>query len=270
MHRPKDDDWSFPRAKLDRGEDVAAAAVREVEEETGVRVRLRRELPSQHYPVGRCDKVVHYWVGAPLGDDDISGYEANAEIDKVRWVDVAVAADKLSYERDRETLAAALKKRKRTQVVVVLRHASARGRKAWRHDDRLRPLLAQGLVQAERLSPVLGAYAPARVVSSSSTRCVQTVTPYAAAHDIALETAHGLSEEDAWPDGVQAHVDGVLEDGRDVVLCSHRPVLPWLMEALGVEPVSSTRAGCWSCTCAVARSVDAVRPRAVATCLRRA
>lgn len=237
VHRPKYDDWSFPKGKLDRGEDLAAAAVREVEEETGVRVRLARELPCQHYPVGRNQKVVHYWVGRVLDDDDVDGYEPNAEIDKVRWVEVDKAAEKLTYERDRETLVDAVSRRKRTQTVILLRHGSARGRKSWRHDDRLRPLLAAGIVQAERLEPVLAAYAPQRVLSSSSTRCLQTVTPYAAAHDLTLETAHVLSEEDAWDGGVSDLVTGLLTDGRDVVVCSHRPVLPSLMAALGVDPV---------------------------------
>ena len=69
--------------------------------------------------------------------------------------------------------------RRRTHPLVVLRHAEARSRKTWRKDDRLRPLLRAGQRQAERLVPVLAAYDATRVVSSSSTRCVETVAPYA-------------------------------------------------------------------------------------------
>ena len=87
VHRPKYDDWSFPKGKLDRGERAAAAAVREVEEETGLRVRLGPPLGSQRYPVRGGMKTVVYWTGRPVDATDVSTYEPNAEID-----DVAVGA----------------------------------------------------------------------------------------------------------------------------------------------------------------------------------
>ena len=74
VHRPRYDDWSFPKGKLDRGERAAVAAVREVEEVTGLRVRLGRPLEDQVYPTGRGRKRVHYWVGRVVGDDDVAGY----------------------------------------------------------------------------------------------------------------------------------------------------------------------------------------------------
>lgn len=237
VHRPKYDDWTFPKGKLDRGEPAAAAAVREVEEETGLRVRLFRGLPDQWYVVGGTEKVVHYWVGRVLGDSDVSGYQPNREIDAVAWVPVKKAVDRLTYERDRDLLDVARQRRRKTSVVVVLRHGTARGRKSWRHDDRLRPLLAEGVVQSERLAPTLGAYAPGRVITSSSTRCVQTVTPFAAQAQVPIECTHDLSEEDATADGVKALVEELVTAGDDAVVCSHRPVLGWIMEALGVEPV---------------------------------
>ena len=86
VHRPKYDDWSFPKGKLDRGERAAAAAVREVAEETGLRVRLGPPLSSQRYAVSGGMKTVHYWTGTPVGDADVSGYTPNDEIDEVEWV----------------------------------------------------------------------------------------------------------------------------------------------------------------------------------------
>ena len=74
VHRPKYDDWSFPKGKLDRGETTAAAAVREVEEETGLRVRLGVPLSRQSYPNGARTKVVDYWTGRVTGDHDVSTY----------------------------------------------------------------------------------------------------------------------------------------------------------------------------------------------------
>src|SRR4051794_26198542 len=89
VHQPKYDDWSFPKGKLEPDESARTAAVREVHEETGVRIRLGPPLAPQAYLVengtGRL-KQVHYWVGRALEDHDVSAYEPNAEIDDVRWV----------------------------------------------------------------------------------------------------------------------------------------------------------------------------------------
>src|SRR6476620_3214253 len=79
VHRPAYDDWSFPKGKLDPGELSAAAAVREVAEETGLHVRLGIPLGRQAYPSGSRTKVVDYWVGRVLGDPDVSSYLVNSE-----------------------------------------------------------------------------------------------------------------------------------------------------------------------------------------------
>ena len=86
VHRPKYDDWSFPKGKQDPGEHVTATAVREVLEETGVEIRLGRPLRPQLYNVsGGRAKIVHYWVGHVVGDDDLSTYQANDEVDDLGW-----------------------------------------------------------------------------------------------------------------------------------------------------------------------------------------
>ncbi|HET6968986.1 MAG TPA: NUDIX hydrolase, partial [Ornithinibacter sp.] len=148
VHRPKYDDWSFPKGKLDPGERAAAAAVREVLEETGVRVRLGPPLASQRYPVRGGMKTVVYWTGRPVDDTpdniDVSTYAPNAEIDKVVWVSIPRARGLLTYEHDVETLDEALQVRKRTRTFVVLRHGISRARKSWHGDDRRRPLVAGG------------------------------------------------------------------------------------------------------------------------------
>ena len=87
VHRPKYDDWSFPKGKQDPGEHVTATAVREVLEETGVEIRLGRPLRPQLYVVsGGRAKTVHYWVGHVMGDDDVSSYEINEEVDDLAWL----------------------------------------------------------------------------------------------------------------------------------------------------------------------------------------
>ncbi|WP_139977408.1 NUDIX hydrolase [Nocardioides litoris] len=238
VHRPKYDDWSFPKGKLDRGEHRVAAAVREVAEETGLHVRLCLPLPDQRYPVGHGRKTVHYWTGRVVGDPDVSGYRPNDEIDAVRWVEADEAADLLTYERDRTTLAAAVRRRRRTGAVVVLRHGPARSRRAWRRDDAERPLLRLGEHQALRLVPLLAAYGVTRVLSSSSRRCVQTVEPFASTTGWDLETRRRLSEEHASRPGVARVVDDLvtgLAEHAGAVVCTHRPVLPHVFDALGLD-----------------------------------
>lgn len=237
VHRPKYDDWSFPKGKLDSGEHPTVAAVREVAEETGLHVRLGAPLAPQRYALshGGRHKTVFYWVGRPVGDDDVSGYRPNAEIDAVEWVPVEEAAERLTYAYDRDTLAAALEGRKKTRTVILLRHAEAQSRATWRHDDRERPLVEPGQGQSERLVPLLAAYDVRRVLSSSSARCVQTVEPYARTTGWDLERRPTLSEEDAAAYGVGGVVEEVLDDSRSTVLCTHRPVLPALCAAFRVE-----------------------------------
>jgi 8-oxo-dGTP diphosphatase len=103
VHRPKYDDWSFPKGKLDAGEDFEAAALREVEEETGFRCRLLRELPSSKYrdAKGR-DKLVRYWEMVPLEGE----FTATHEVDELRWLEPREAMPLLTYDRDRELLGA--------------------------------------------------------------------------------------------------------------------------------------------------------------------
>lgn len=241
VHRPKYDDWSFAKGKVERGEHIAGCAVREVLEETGLVVRLGRPLPVQQYPVGARIKVVHYWVGHVVGDDDVSHYVPNSEIDEVRWVRFKEADRLLTYAYDRQTLAGALDDSSRTRTLVVLRHATARPRAHWPADDRLRPLLADGEAQAVALGSLLAAYDVRRLVSSSSYRCVQTLVPYADATERPIDTEDVLSEEDATADGVRAIIDALRSSSTRTVVCTHRPVLPTVFAALdlddpGLEP----------------------------------
>lgn len=241
VHRPKYDDWSFPKGKQEPGEHVTVTAVREVLEETGVEIRLGRPLMPQLYSIaGGRTKQVNYWAGRVLGDDDLSGYAANHEIDDLAWVPAKKALDRLSYVDDIELLSQFDEVRKRTETLVVVRHGRAHDRKTWAGDDDERPLTEAGHEQADAIAPVLHAYGVSRVLSSPSLRCTQTVAPYAEMQVLDLEEYDGLSEELATDATIDELVDDVLGRRESAVICSHRPVLPALLERLGVreEPLA--------------------------------
>jgi 8-oxo-dGTP diphosphatase len=241
VHRPKYDDWAWPKGKQEPGEHVTATAVREVVEETGVEIRLGRPLPRQLYLVsGGRTKHVHYWTGWVMGDPDVSAYAANSEIDQVAWVGFDKARGMLTYADDVGMLDLVERHPRRTSALVVLRHGRARKRSGWDGPDEQRPLAAEGLAQADALVPVLSAYGVTRVLTSPSRRCVQTVAPYARDHVLEVEEVPGVEEEVATPDSVSETVASVLAQKEGTVLCSHRPVLPELLAALGVaeEPLA--------------------------------
>ena len=103
VHRPRYDDWSLPKGKLEPGESFEDAARREIEEETGVRVELGAALPTTDY-VDRHGrpKVVHYWRMTPVGR---TAWEPNDEVDEMRWITASEAAKLLSYDHDRRLIA---------------------------------------------------------------------------------------------------------------------------------------------------------------------
>jgi len=103
VHRPKYDDWSLPKGKLDKGESFEDAAVREVWEETGLRCRRLQELEPVRYTDGKGrPKVVRYWLMEPLED---TGFAADDEVDEIRWLEIPAASALVTYEHDQELVA---------------------------------------------------------------------------------------------------------------------------------------------------------------------
>jgi 8-oxo-dGTP diphosphatase len=99
VHRPRYDDWTYPKGKVDPGESDEDAARREVEEETGFRCALDIELPSTRYVDARGrPKLVRYWVMRIVEGE----FVANNEVDRIEWLTPNAARIRLSYERDRE------------------------------------------------------------------------------------------------------------------------------------------------------------------------
>lgn len=238
VHRPKYDDWAYPKGKLDPGEGPRSAAVREVLEETGARVRLGPSLTAQSYVVGNGTprtKLVHYWTARVRGDYRASQYTPNEEIDEVDWFDLDAAEDWLTYDRDKQLLTEALPFQRKSHPLVVLRHAQAVNRKAWSGDETERPLSPQGKKQATALVPELAAYGVKRLVSSSARRCWTTLAPYGAAVGREIEVTDHLSQASSTRERVMDEVEWLLGLETAAVLCSHRPVLPWVFDAVGID-----------------------------------
>jgi 8-oxo-dGTP diphosphatase len=105
VHRPRHDDWSLPKGKLDPGEDWEAAALREVEEECGLRCALEEELPCTDYVVDGRPKRVRWWRMRVL--EDLGRDAADDEVDELRWATPAEARELLSYAADRELVTSA-------------------------------------------------------------------------------------------------------------------------------------------------------------------
>nr|WP_245613832.1 NUDIX domain-containing protein [Knoellia sinensis] len=239
VHRPRYDDWSWPKGKLDPGEDWSAAAARETEEETGLQVRLGRPLPGAHYLMltksgEQGEKVVRYWASTVTGGHG----RLENEIDAVDWLDVAEADVRLDYSHDRDQLRALVRAHTEgtldTWPLVIVRHAKALARSDWSDDDQLRPLDERGRERADALIPVLTAYGITDIVTSPSLRCLDTISPYAVWSGIAPRTRKGLSEEghEAAPEKAAEHVARALERGEPMALCTHGPVLPAVMDVL--------------------------------------
>jgi 8-oxo-(d)GTP phosphatase len=240
VHRPRYDDWSLPKGKLDTGEHVLVAARREIEEETGRRVILGPPLGLQRYDVHKdgvtMPKLVHYWAAAP--QSETRSFTPNDEVDDLEWSPLEKARRQLSYPRDVEILDALEGCVPVTASLVLLRHAEAVKRKEWSGEDTARPLSGAGTATARLLVGVLAALGVDRVLSSDAERCAATVAPYAAAIGQSIEFHPEISQQafDKYPAALEGLGREAWQPGRVTVICSHRPVLPALAEELGLEP----------------------------------
>lgn len=236
VHRPKYDDWSLPKGKVNENEPTPVCAVREVTEETAVEVRLGPSLGTHRYPVGNQVKQVDWWVGEVVSEAD---HTADAEVDDVRWLPVPEALQALSYADERERLREGLTKPVTTPLLIT-RHAKAMDRKRWNGEDVERPLTGWGRRQARALTPLFKAFGVRRVASSTSARCVQTIEPFVRCTGLEWEGWPAVTEEHGKddPDGVAAAMDQlraeVASSGTPMVICGHRPVLPIMLSALNL------------------------------------
>ena len=251
VHRPRYDDWSWPKGKREPGEAIPATAVREVEEETGVPIRLGAPLTVQRYRLGSgVTKEVYYWVGFPdvsketLRARPLAPPAPSKEIDKSQWVGARKAMRMLTRRGDRRLLEELLTRLAEhtlvTRTVAVLRHAKATKRSHWEHGEMTRPLSRRGSSQVLRLIPALSALGINQIITSPWRRCVATVAPYATLSGTPLKTEAAFTE-DAYrenPTAMRTAVRKLLLDPpadqppSSLAICVHRPTIPGIIGEL--------------------------------------
>ena len=226
-HRPKYDDWAFPKGRLDRGETILECAHREVVEETGLSIDVERRLPDLTYrkPSGRR-KLVAYWAMKHRGGKFIP----NREVDLIMWLEPRKAMKQLTYLRDRDLLDQLPDKWNRpAKRLIVVRHAEAGRRSDWKKDDRKRPLSKAGRRQASRLVTKLAGYRIDRIISSPAARCIETVAPLA--EDRSLDVSR---DNDLWETAGKKATVRMLENlsKGTTVLSTHRPIVERIVQHL--------------------------------------
>lgn len=244
IHRGYREDWSFPKGKLDPGEHVITAAVREVREETGFAIKLGMPLPTQVYLVKGNQKTVHYWHATVLEGE----FTPNSEVDEIRWVTYEVAKKLLTYDHDVDVLDASVGA-KATAPLIILRHTQAMKRADWSasssssaKDDTKRPLTSVGRMQASAIVGALAAFGVSALHSSDSVRCRDTIGPFATARSLSVTLEKTVSEErhTQQPEKARSRVAQLAVHEGAIALCTHRPVLPTVMETL-IEALKTSK-----------------------------
>jgi 8-oxo-(d)GTP phosphatase len=253
VHRPRYDDWSLPKGKLERGERARSAAVREVGEETGYRVALGRHLGRTRYRVTRPEpaaKVVEYYAARALD----GAFAPGEETDDLRWLTPSAALELLSYEHDKRIVTGFASLPHDTAPLLLVRHAKAGSRSEWTGPDDERPLSANGRRQVPPIEELCALFRPTRVHSAPLVRCVDTVAGVAASAGVPVVPEPLLSEA-GYAGREEAAVARVLElvgAGSTPVVCSQGGVIPDLVSrvagasGLPVHVAKAKKASVWA------------------------
>lgn len=232
VHRPKYDDWSLPKGKVESGEIHLSCAAREAGEETGFEVVLGPEIGTAKYLAEGTSKEVRYWSAHAIGESH--GQRDNHEVDQVIWLSVSDAKKKVSVDDDREIIKFFESFGINTTPIVLLRHARALRREEWEGDDGDRPLDNKGQRQAKRMHSIYQNYGITEIHTSDAQRCIETIESMAKSLKLIPIYSRDLSEY-GYEKDKEAPLDYVwtlLKPDLNVVVCSHNPILPKLVKKL--------------------------------------
>ncbi len=255
VHRPRYDDWSLPKGKLDTGERPLAAAVREVEEETAVRATPQVRLsPTEYATRDGVPKTVEYWSMrvAPAGASSPNGHSVpNNEVDELRWLDIPTARRLASYPHDAQVLAEFAALPPITGLVLFVRHAHAGERSGWPPPDSARPLDPTGHRQATALADLLTLFQPTRLISAPARRCLQTLAPLARLTDQSVDV-ESVFDEAAYqdhPSEPATRLRSLAEAGGVAVVCGQglviRRTMPLLAGRGSAKDFATAKATGW-------------------------
>lgn len=266
VHRPKYDDWSWPKGKLEINESHRHAAVREIGEETGFPVALGPFLGEVEYPLSSegkktrhaahsdgkdATKHVLYWMATQISDDE-NWHRREAfgpihavdlgEVSEIAWLSLDKARKKLTHSTDRDMLALFVDRIEEGSLkatpLLLVRHAKAESRKQWDGTEPHRPITPEGAAAAYALDRELACYNPVELATSPWTRCEQTIEMLSWQTKRERRALPPLTEE-AFEHDPQAawscfaeQIKHVLETGNTMAVCMHRPVIGGMFEHL--------------------------------------
>ena len=231
IHRPKYDDWTFPKGKAEIGEPLIACAYREVLEETNIETAFGPYLGEVEYLTNDGKKKVSFWSAKVIKEKE---FNSNAEVDQLKWVEVTKVKELLTLDTDRKILEQFLRIEPDTKPLVLLRHAKAVTRDEWQGEDDDRPLDSYGQNQAKRLLAMYQVFNLEQIHSSDAVRCYDTVIAIAKGLNIKLEVTGKLSESTFKKDKEKAfdYAKDLMKLNESVLLCSHNPILPKMLNKL--------------------------------------
>jgi 8-oxo-dGTP diphosphatase len=236
IHRPRYDDWSFPKGKVDNGEELISCAYREIMEETGLEIELGPYLGRVEYEAIDGPKSASYWAAKSLTSEDT--FSPNSEVDLLEWHDIDSARSKLTRDSDREILEKFIDSPFQANKLVMLRHAKALARSEWQGGDEDRPLDNLGQLQAKRMHAIYQVFKISAIHTSDAVRCYDTVIGMTKVLNIEPVITSKLSEytfeknKDKALDYAKELADQARSSDGAILLCSHNPILPRMLEKI--------------------------------------